>query len=323
MANRLKKMVIREISAVDFPASPGADIILMKGGSGEILVGFDPILSTIGKAARNDSDDDSEDDDDAAADGDDDDDDEEIDDDDDRGPGFPTRSDERKATHAMVKRLLNKRYGGPSHEHVGDNQDGADARSADERAADAQRVSDQCNSHPPVASETSDQWLHRIFGNDLPGLDGAEITIARRLYKALMNRVAVAKSAGDAFAEIAKRRHAADPSRGFYAHWADVVKENPGLYTTMRKSEADPSHMDSHFTTQEAIDYYSGKPDSPGAWGVRSDGSDGGGSSMDFLNTEADAIRKRSNGKLTKAQSFTKACAENPEAYEKMRRETR
>ena len=177
-ATQLKRMKIREISLVDNPASPGAEIILtkrMKGGD-VMKIRVTP-LEPIAKQAK---------------------------------PTPPL-------VLPRVKRKIAK----------------------SETPADADAVISRSLAHMPVASESYDRWVKRVFQGTISGFD---LRLARSIFDLLSKAAAVRSSASTTLEKMAKSR-AAETGQTFERSYTDLVKTPAGqsLYEIVKTKIAPPA----------------------------------------------------------------------------------
>ena len=327
MPNKLKKIQVREISLVDEPASPGADIILTKRRGGAVLKAlgisfeeFQKEAAEAGKTVQLVDDEDDEAEEDGTEDGEDD-------------VSEMTEKSLREAeafrrmraasVRKYVRRVILKaerdlsdgKSGGISHSES-DRPGREDTRSNATKGSNEVAVFNQAKAHPPAASERFDEWLPRVFGNQADTLDAAELRCAREVFSTLRQGSVLKARADGALMTIAKSMHARDPSKTVYQHWAVAAKQHPELYSAMRKSapNTDFGRFDASGGASAGFDMIDN------GWGG---GDEGEGTALDQLNKHATDIRKSSMSTpkpLSQAQAFVRACQAHPQIYAAHRR---
>jgi len=193
--HQLKNMKIREISAVDAPASPGAEIILMKGlacDGSSMTVSFEPIF--FHKTFK--------------------------------------RADAEHVDEAPTQALTKAEPVGIAARERFRRRRLKKSLFKNAVASDADALVAQALGHSPVASETYEAWLRRVFRGTLSGFD---LKLAKALYDLLMKAAGVRTMASEALEKMARIR-AAEAGVTFEKAYASVATSETGkqLYELIR-----------------------------------------------------------------------------------------
>ncbi len=314
---KVDRLHIAELSAVDDPANQHAMFLLAKSrdGGSAMTIGFDPILVQKGRADSTEPDDEDGGDEDAedAADQDEDAEDDDVTENEAEDRAAKSRARARSKRIAKHVRGILRRAGLLSKSNgrmatSGSNEPGTDTRSAAEQASDLENVMQAAVANPPAPGKSRDDWLVRVYGDQLDGLDGSELRAATRIFAHLQQATILKRRAVETLETLAKRRAAADPSRTFHQHWRDLAVENPDIYASLRKSDfgvTPPAPVDQGFTMVSDN------------WGG---GIENRGSALDNLNRAAATLRAASVAQgrpISIQKAFVRACEADPAMYQK------